>query len=112
MKGRFNLRTLFYRDYDTYEGLPPRLYRHPNEIAGDIRIIKERIEKIKEQLNVRSILGEVIMAYSKSEPDEWIPRLSEITSEAEETLDELNQLSETLDGLRDELEETRCALMN
>lgn len=104
------MRSVYCRDYITYLGLPPRLYRHPDEIAGDITKIKSRLAEISERLNIRNILTEAITTYSLSEPELWIPALFDIIAEADETLDELKRLRDSLDELRSELEDTKCAL--
>ena len=61
-------------------------------------------------LNVRDILTAVIDEYAKGEPERWIPALSDIVAEAEDTLDRLKKLREDLDILSEELEDTVWAL--
>jgi seryl-tRNA synthetase len=102
--------TVFFSNYSSYEGEPARLYRSPERIREDILDIKTKIETVKGMLNVRNILTEVIDEYAKGEPEKWIPALSEIVAEAEDTLDRLKKLREDLDMLSEELEDTVWAL--
>lgn len=102
--------TVFFRNYSSYEGEPARLYRSPNRIREDILDIKTKIETVNKKLNVRDILMAVIDEYAQGEPEKWIPALSEIVCEAEETLDRLKSLREDLDLLSEELEDTVWAL--
>lgn len=101
---------MFFRNYSSYEGEPARLYRSPEKIREDICDIKTKIESVKGMLNVRDILTEVIDEYAKGEPEKWIPALSDIVAEAEDTLDRLKKLREDLDILSEELEDTVWAL--
>jgi len=101
---------VFFRNYSTYEGEPARLYRSPERIREDIFEIKTRIEAVDRMLNVRDILTAAIDEYATGEPEKWIPALSEIVADAEETLDRLKSLRQTLDSLSEELEDTRWAL--
>ena len=97
---------MFFRNYSTYEGEAARLYRSPEKIREDIFEIKTRIESVDRMLNIRNILTEVIDKYATGEPEKWIPALSEIVAEAEDTLDRLKRLREDLDMLSEELEDT------
>ena len=101
---------MFFRNYSSYEGEPARIYRSPERIREDIFDIKTKIESVKAMLNVRDILTAVIDEYAKGEPERWIPALSDIVSEAEDTLDRLKKLREDLDILSEELEDTVWAL--
>ena len=101
---------MFFRNYSSYEGEPARLYRSPERIREDICDIKTKIESVKAMLNVRDILTAVIDEYAKGEPERWIPALSDIVAEAEDTLDRLKKLREDLDMLSEELEDTVWAL--
>ena len=101
---------MFFRNYSSYEGEPARLYRSPERIREDIFDIKTKIESVKAMLNVRDILTAVIDEYAKGEPERWIPALSDIVAEAEDTLDRLKKLREDLDILSEELEDTVWAL--
>lgn len=101
---------MFFRNYSSYEGEPARIYRSPERIREDIFDIKTKIESVKAMLNVRDILTAVIDEYAKGEPERWIPALSDIVAEAEDTLDRLKKLREDLDILSEELEDTVWAL--
>ena len=90
---------MFFRNYSTYEGEPARLYRSPERIREDIFEIKTRIEAVDRMLNIRTILTSVIDEYATGEPEKWIPALSEIVADAEETLDRLKLLRENLDQI-------------
>lgn len=102
--------TVFFRNYSTYEGVPARLYRSPDTIREDIFAIKTKIESVNERLNVRNILASMIDSCAHGEPEKWIPILSEIVAEAEESLCMLKSLRESLDILGEELEDTKWAL--
>ena len=101
---------MFFRNYSTYEGEPARLYRSPDKIKQDIFEIKTKIESVNAKLNIRSILTEVMDECAYGEAEKWIPVLSDIVFEAEETLNDLKSLRESLDSLREELEDTKWAL--
>ena len=101
---------MFFRNYSTYEGEPARLYRSPDKIIRDIFVVNSKISEINAALNVRSIIELMIDRSSYSEPEVWIPALSEIVSEAEESLESLKSLRERLDILAEELEDTKWAL--
>lgn len=101
---------MFFRNYSTYEGEPARLYRSPDKIREDIFEIKTKIEAVDRMLNIRNILTDVIDEYAHGDPEKWIPALSEIVADAEDTLDRLKRLRETLNDLSEELEDTRWAL--
>lgn len=101
---------MFFRNYSTYEGEPARLYRSPERIREDIFDIKTKIESVDSMLNVRNILTDMLSECAAGEPERWIPVLSDIVADAEETLDRLKQLKESLDALTEELEDTKWAL--
>ncbi len=101
---------MFFRNYSTYEGEPARLYRSPDKIREDICEIKTRIKAVDSKLNIRNILTEVMDECAFSEPEKWIPALAAIVEDAEEMLDRLKSLRESLDLLGEELEDTKWAL--
>ena len=101
---------MFFVNYSTYEGEPARLYRSPEKIREDILAIKTRIEAVDSQLNIRNILTSMIDECAVGEPDRWIPALATIVADAEESLNLLQRLRESLDVLGEELEDTRWAL--
>lgn len=93
---------------DTYEGLPPRLYRSPREIKADIRRISREIQEADEMLSIRHILMEMISECAEKEPVRWIGELQETVDEAKETLERLERLKSALEDLEEELGEARC----
>ena len=101
---------MFFRQGSNYYGTPARLYREPEEISRDIGEIRRRISTADGRLNARSIIAEMICAQVGKEPERWIPALHGIIEEAGDTLRELTSLYDTLESLRLELEETKCAM--
>ena len=101
---------MFFVKSDTYEGLPARLYREPEEIRRDIQDIRERIEKTESMLNVRGVLTEILSRCQGENPEVWVGQLERLVCEARETLLVLERLNESLDILSEELEETRWIL--
>ena len=97
---------MFFANYSTYEGERARLYRSPSAIREDISEIRKRIASVNSMLNIRNILTEAIDKYSEGDPDTWIPVLREIVEDAEDSLGRLKALRDSLDVLREELEDT------
>lgn len=104
------MQTLFRTSFSTYEGEPPSLYRSPDEIRRDIKVIKAEIAKTTASLNIRNILTEAIAKLAEKEPEMWIPELRDLCDEADETLSSLEVLRCDLDLLREELEEAKWIL--
>ena len=104
---KVKLRALFRRSFSTYEGEPPSLYRLPDEIRCDIRVIKSEIAKITASLNIRNILTEAIANLAEKNPEIWVGELRDLCDEAEEALASLEELNSDLDLLREELEEAK-----
>lgn len=102
--------TVFFVNYSTYEGEPARLYRSPDKIREDICEIRTRIKSVDSKLNIRNILTAIIDEVADGSPEKWIPALAAIVEDAEQTLESLNSLKESLDLLGEELEDTRWAL--
>lgn len=94
---------------DLYEGIPSRLYRTPKEITEDIAAVKAGIREIDSALSVHDLLMEFITEWAKEEPKRWIGELEELLSEAKASLKALTELKESLDDLKEELEESRWA---
>jgi hypothetical protein len=92
---------------DLYEGIPSRLYRAPGEIREDILSVKEKIKEIDGSLSVHDLLMEFISEWAKEEPGRWIGELEELLAEAKESLKRLEELNQILDGLREELEDSK-----
>ena len=95
---------------DNVEGMPPRLYRSPNQILRDIDYVSIRIADISDMLSIHNLLIEMIPEWSESEPEKWIPELEELLDEANEALDTLKELKERLEGLKLEFEDVRCII--
>ncbi len=109
-KTRKGVKTVFFQNYSTYEGEGARLYRSPVRIREDIIEIKNRIKSVDAMLNIRDMLTAMIESYADDEPETWIPVLSSLVEEAEDSLDRLKRLKDTLDILSEELEDVKCAM--
>ncbi len=92
-----------FKTYDSVNGIPPRIYRHPKEIRRDIAEIKGRIEEANQMLNIRSILTDIMSGERDGSPERMIPELEEAIGEAREALSRLSALEEELLGLEEEL---------
>lgn len=102
--------TVFFANCSVYEGERARLYRSPESIRRDIFDIKTKIESVDSMLNIRNIVTEMMSKCADGEPENWIPVLSGIVSDAEESLDKLKRLKRSLDILTEELEDTKWIL--
>ncbi len=101
---------MFFRNYSDYEGERARLYRSPDKIREDIVDIQNKIRSVDSMLDIRNMLTYMIENYANDRPDMWIPALKEVAKEAEDTLDGLVNLKETLEALSVELEDAKWAL--
>lgn len=99
-----------YRSYDDEFGLPPRIYRDPDEIRLDILEARLAIEKINSRLNIRNLTFEMISEEDKLSPAELVSTLEDMVSEAEEALAELKKLNSELTLLEKELSEVKCEI--
>ena len=88
-------------------GLPPRIYRSPQEIRSDIRDISSKIRESSEMLNIRSLLTELLMSERSDSPERLIPELEGTIEEASLALARMRELSEELSLLEEELSEVR-----
>ena len=95
---------------NSYEGLPPRLYRSPREIKADISRISKEIQEADEMISIRHILMEMISECAVREPKRWLSELEEAVYEAREGLERLERLKLALEELEDELREAKCYL--
>ncbi len=93
---------------NTYEGMPPRLYRTPTEIKRDIAAISAKVKDVENMLSFRELVLEV--AGEGKPPEVWIPELYAAVDEAGEALDTLHILQKRLNSLGDELGEVKCLL--
>ena len=98
------------KSFDAVNGLPPRIYREPAQIRGDIRDITRRIEQTNEMLNIRALLIDILASERSDKPEEIIPELEETIAEAREALYMLNGLKEELSLLENELGDARCLI--
>ena len=96
-----------YRTFDTANGIPPRIYRSPEEIKRDMRAISVRIEETSSMLNIRELLINILMSERANCPEKLIPELEEAIIEARFALETLTGLKEELDLLEEELGEVR-----
>ena len=101
---------MFYIRSDGYEGRAARIYREPEEIMSDISSIKSRISDVGERINFRSMLDGLMSGCAYGEEQRWLVGLSELISEAGETVAKLSELNESLSMLCDELDEARRVL--
>ncbi|MBR2650426.1 MAG: hypothetical protein IKD45_02080 [Clostridia bacterium] len=92
-----------YRLLDEVNGLPPRLYRSPEEIRRDIADIKRKIGEVNELFNIRELISSVISESEGGDMERMAAAASELADSAEEALSELRMLSEMLTLLRAEL---------
>lgn len=95
---------------DTYNGLPDRLYRLPEEINRDIKKIKEKIELTGERINVPNVISEILKEAKEREPESFIRELENLVADALDALFELQKLSDSLEILEDELKEVTWIL--
>ena len=102
-----------YKVYDASVGLPPTIYRTPCEVRRDISAIRDKISDINERLNLRTLLMDILSdERTVSEPEFWIPELTEALGEAKEAQICLIRLERELAELEEELRETKWAYSN
>lgn len=99
-----------YKGYDMANGLPPRIYRHPDEIRSDILRITDKIRETNSMLNIRSLLIDIIADRREKTCEGLISDLEEALHEAKVALVGLRALEEELSQLREELEEAKCLI--
>ncbi len=103
-------KSVYLINRSTYEGTPPYLYRTPEEIRRDISDIRNKISDINNMLNIRNILTEMLSECRGEVSAEWIAALEEVVDDAKDAYDRLTQLNESLDGLTEELKQTKWIL--
>ena len=94
-----------YRGEDLRCGLPPRIYRTPEEIRHDIFLINEKIEEANSMLNIRSLLIDLLVGENSDNPKKLIPDLEDAIREARRALESLGELNEELLLLEEEIGE-------
>lgn len=86
------------------------LYRRPSEIVRDIYEVKGKLETMEQMLNIRNMLSEIMTEQAGREPEQWVVRLEEAVTEAQNTLEKLRGLKASLDTLERELEDALWVL--
>ena len=99
-----------YKRYDGESDVPPMIYRSSREIREEMRVIREKIERVSEKVNIRSLLIDIISDKRQREPQALIPELYRAIEEAEEALLTLKELREELSALEEELRITICEI--
>lgn len=96
-----------YRTFDMVNGIPPRIYRSPNEIRRDIDEISAKIKEANTRLNLRALVIDIISSDSTNEPANLISELESAIEEAREALSELRNLENELTALEYEMGEIK-----
>ena len=96
--------------YDKDSGLPLAMYRDPEDIKEDIRVISERITEINDMLNVRELLSGIFDEDKVKSVSKRAEDIVELLQYASEALEELRSLSAVLDELKLELIDSMNAL--
>ena len=99
-----------YKNFDVSCGMPSRLYRSLTEIRRDMSRISEDIRVANEQINLRSLLTELLDNSRYQKPEEMVLDLKEAVDCAQGALKRLSELKEELCALEEELCDTRCVL--
>lgn len=92
------------------EGIPSRLYRSVDEIRREMLDIRKKITDTGEMLSVHALFTDMIAERAREYPEKYLEELEEAVETTRGALRELEELNETLDELRSELENTRWAL--
>ena len=92
------------------EGMPARLYRSPFEIRRDVTKISKQIKEADEMLSVRNILVDMIYMCTVGDGDSWISELEELAFQTRKSCEGLSRLTNAINDLSAELEESLCAL--
>ena len=96
-----------YRNCDTKNGIPPRVYREPGEIRDDIKDITLKIEETSSMLNIRELLINMLMDDNRNAPENLIFDLEDAIMEAKAAIKLFKELNEELTSLEEELEEVK-----
>ena len=93
------------------EGIANAIYRSPEEIVADIEGVRREIASIRERLNLRALVVELISDERVAkEPNVWIDRLEGLVEDARDAEENLGELKRILEELREELYATQWAL--
>ena len=95
-----------YRYYRGKDGFPDGLYRTPEQIKHDMRIISDRISETMYMLNVRNVIAEIISEDCGEDLTRRAGAVRELVEEAAEALANLKELEDALEELRGELEDS------
>ena len=97
--------------FNREDGRADAIYRTPERILEDINRIKAELRDIRQRLNFRSLVLDILsderIAHS---PDVWIDEIEGLLADAREAEKNMRELEDELCELREELRETRWAL--
>ena len=93
------------------EGEGGHIYRSVYEIKADIRRVMGLIEEINSMLNIRDMLMNMLSDAASDAPSEWLEDLCELVDGAREGLNQLGELEQTLEQLKEELSYTVAAIL-
>ena len=94
--------------YGNYEsGEATRLYRDPREIRKDMDRINSEIKHASSMFNIRNMLLELLLRSEGDDDEKTVGELELLVEEAKDALSELTELKDSLNGLCEELVETR-----
>ena len=96
---------MFYR-YDKENGYPPRLYRVPEEIRRDINKMLDMCHEANRMFNVRNLISEIIIEDSGRDVARKICAIDELILAAEDMVEEMVILKDSLIELEEELTES------
>ena len=97
--------------FNKEDGIANAIYRMPGEIIADIESVRREIGVIRNKLNLRAMIVELISDERvASEPNIWIDRLEGLVEDAKEAEDNLSELKQALCELREELYQTQWAM--
>ena len=96
-----------YRTYDMVNGIPPRIYRTPDEVRRDIDEISAKIKAANLRLNLRALVVDILSGERGGAPEALIVELESAIGEAREALSELKSLQDELSALEEELGELK-----
>ena len=96
-----------YRTFDMVNGLPPRIYRSPNEVRRDMDEICAKIKETNLRLNLRALVIDLISSEDCDEPGTLIAEIESAAEDAREALTELRNLEIELTALEYEMGELK-----
>ena len=96
-----------YRTFDMVNGLPPRIYRSPNEVRRDMDEICAKIKETNLRLNLRALVIDLISSEDCDELGTLIAEIESAAEDAREALTELRNLENELTALEYEMGELK-----